>query len=278
MKKVLLFFPILLLGYTLRAEIHYTNYGSLGLSFPIGTEKGLDINEDGILDFYINALEDELNIKPINAIGCLTSPSAQAYNNLGTRALQIHQLGDFIEMNTDNFESYIEDDRTALYTESKGLAEGWSHQEYQYIGIGMFLPGISYAINGWAKIQVDKIAQILYIKEIAYRDPVGFGQGGITVGDKGQSTAIQIIDQLFELLIVPNPANEFVQLLFDYTGTQNLSIIIQNTIGQEIYRNNTTSFGQTNLNISTTDWMAGMYIIRFETQDGIRTEKLFINK
>jgi len=280
MKKVLLFSFLLLSIITLKAEITFTDYGD-GWAIPMNTNEAIDINNDGFIDFNVNGLNDELGVTAIPLVGCFTSPSYDAYNNLGSRELSILQEGEMIQIDDFNMFDYIDDkgEGGTLFKPGIGLADGWTDMEDQYIGFAVFVNGDSFiAMNGWMKVAIDVSNQTFIIKSMAYGDPTEMGQGGIRAGQTQETVAIQTIDQLNELTISPNPATEFVQLTFDYTGGQNLSVIIQNTVGQEIYRNNTSTFGQTNLNIPTSNWTAGMYIIRFETQDGIRTEKLSITR
>lgn len=278
MKKVLLFSFVFLFISSLKAQIQYTDYGD-GWVIPMHANEAVDVNNDGNVDFYVNGLNGELGVIPITLIGCFSSPSYDAVNNLGSRELSILEEGEMIQIDDFSMFDYIDDDRGTLFDADLGLADGWTDMEDEYIGFAVFIPGLSYvAINGWMKVAIDVTNETFIIKEMAYGEPSEMGAGGIKAGDTGQTVAVQTVDQLNELTIAPNPATDFVQLAFDYTGGQNLSVIIQNAIGKEIYRNNRATFGQTNLNIPTTDWTAGMYIIRFETQDGIRTEKLSITR
>ena len=278
MKKLLTLLFALFIFSTAQSEITYKSYGD-GWVIPLNANQAIDVNDDGIDDFIINKLNAGLGMTSIIGTGCMASPST-TYNNLGSRELRIFQEGEVIQATNDNVSTYIDDEDGTLFKSNEGIADGWSDLEEEYIGFALFPNSNWLTMNGWMKIAIDVNNEIFIIKGIAYEEPYLLGQGGreIKAGDTGQTVAIQTVDQLNELTIAPNPANDFVQLAFDYTGEKDLNLIIQNSIGQEIYRNNTTSFGQTNLNISTTDWTTGMYIIRFETEDGIRTEKLSITR
>lgn len=277
MKKTLLFVSALLILNSLNAAITYTSYGD-GWVIPMDANEPIDIDGNGTEDFYVNGIAGELGFVPIFAVGCFSSPSETAYTSFGARELSRHQAGDLIQLNSTNFYDFIDDDRGSGYSVSGGFADGWADLEDVYIGFVVIVDGGD-SQSGWMRIAIDETNQTLIIKEMAYEDAQPIDTGGILVGDTG-TTAVNNLSQDFgKVVVAPNPANDFVQIDFDYQGKEELSIVIQNGVGQEVYRS-AANFpnGKSTINLSTQDWTTGIYFIRFETEDGVRVEKLNVAK
>lgn len=279
MKNTLL---LLLLSFTFCAlnaqtQITYKNFGD-GWVIPINSNLEVDLDEDGTSDFYINQYENEIGFSPVFAVGCFSSPSEFSYTSFNARELALLEEGDLVQINEINLFDFIDEDRGSAYSLDGGFADGWNDQEDVYLGFVIIISGNSPGVrNGWLKASVDTSNNALIIKELAYTAIETDYKGGILVGDKGQTTSVKMLDNIEAVTISPNPANERVQLSFDYSGNENLSVTIQNSVGQEVYRNNTgVLVGNTSLNITTSEWANGIYFIRFETATAIRTERLFI--
>ena len=180
-------------------------------------------------------------------------------------------------MNSLNLYDFIDDGRGSGYSVSGGFADGWVDMEDVYIGFVVIVNGDSQ--SGWMRIVLDETNETLIIKELAYEDPQPIDSGGILVGDK-ETTAVNNLSEDFgKVTIAPNPANDFFQIDFDYVGKKELSIVIQNGVGQEVYRSAANfTLGKSTINLSTSNWSTGVYFIRFETTDGVRVEKLNIAK
>ncbi len=277
MKKILLFVSALLIFNSLSASINYTSYGD-GWVIPMDANEAIDIDGNGTVDFYVNGITGELGFVPIFAVGCFSSPDETAYTSFGARELSLHQAGDLIQLNSTNFYDFIDDGRGSGYSVSGGFADGWADMEDVYIGFVVIVDGGD-SQSGWMRIALDETNKTLIIKELAYGEPQPMDTGGISVGDTG-STAVNNLSQDFgKIMIAPNPANDFFQIDFDYLGKKELSIVIQNGVGQEVYRNASNfTLGKSTLNLSTSDWSTGVYFIRFETEDGVRVEKLNVAK
>ena len=276
MKKTLLFITSLLILNSLSAAINYTNYDD-GWVIPMGANEAIDIDGNGTDDFYVNGIAGELGFVPIYGVGCFSSPSETAYTSFGARELSRHQLGDLIQLNSLNLYDFIDDGRGSGYSVSGGFADGWVDMEDVYIGFVVIVNGDSQ--SGWMRIVLDETNETLIIKELAYEDPQPIDSGGILVGDK-ETTAVNNLSEDFgKVTIAPNPANDFFQIDFDYVGKKELSIVIQNGVGQEVYRSAANfTLGKSTINLSTSNWSTGVYFIRFETTDGVRVEKLNIAK
>jgi len=263
---------------TLHAQITYTSFGD-GWTIPLNANVATDIDNDGIIDFFINGHQDELGFVPVYLQGCFSSPSVSAYTSFNARQLQIHQEGELIQVNGNNIFDYIDDDRGSSYSVTGGTANGWENQQDVYVGFVVMLNGGSSVRNGWIKTAIDIDNQQLLIKEWAYTEPEPQSSGGILAGDRGESTSVKTLNTIESVSISPNPASDRVILKFDYTGSEDLSLIIQNSVGKEVYRTGTKlPTGSININLNTSQWTNGIYFIRFETETGIRTEKLSITR
>jgi len=283
MKKTLLlsFLSFTFFTLTAQTEITYKSFGD-GWVIPVNANIAVDVDENGIVDFYINQYEGELGFSPIFAVGCFSSPDEYAYTSFNSRELSIHEEGDLIQLNGDNLYDYIDDDRGSSFSTTGGLAEGWVDQKEVYLGFALIAPvpnGTGTGVrNGWLTASVNTATNELTIKEWAYNTELELNyEGGILAGDRGETSSVKKLESIEAVSINPNPANAKVQVNFDYSGDENLSVIIQNSVGKEVYRNDTAlPFGNTSLNITTSDWANGIYFIRFETATAIRTERLSI--
>ena len=278
MKKFLLLSFLSITMYTLNAQITHTSFGD-GWTIPLNANLAVDIDENGTTDFHINGHHDELGFVPIFAVGCFSSPSYGAYTSFNARELQLHEAGEMIQLNNINLFDYIDDDRGSSYSVTGGPADGWLDKQDVYVGFVVMINGGSNVRNGWIRTAIDIENQLLLIKEWAYTEVQYQGQGGILAGDRGESTSVKTLNDIAGISISPNPASDRVQLKFDYSGSEDLSVVIQNSVGKEVFRTGSTlSNGSTNLNIQTDQWSSGIYFVRFETETAIRTEKLSITR
>ncbi len=273
MKNIITILLATLLVPTLSAQIEYIDYGVEGWVIPMNANVPLDVNNDGTVDFYLNEKEGELGITPIIHNGCVLGTGS--YTSFGTWEIKLMNEGDIVQLLVSDNEFYIEDEPTSIFTtnEANGLADGWVDQEDHYIGIAILGSGFK---DGWMKLSIDVEAETLTIKEIAVKDAFS---GGIAVGQTEDATnsVNQLDDVLSNVSISPNPANDFIRLTYNYTGTKDLSVTILNNIGQEINR---IALGNRsgNLELNTSNWAQGIYFIRFETADGPYTDKVSVIK
>ena len=278
MKKMLLLFSSLLILTAASAAIHHTSYGD-GWVIPMGANEAIDVDNNGTTDFYVNGIAGELGFVPIFSVGCFSSPSASAYTSFGARELSRHQAGDLIQLSFSNMFDFIDDDRGSGYSRTGGFADGWADQEDTYIGFVVLVNNGSDSKNGWMRVALDETNETLIIKEMAYEDPQPIDTGGITVGETGTTAVNNLSSDFGKVVIAPNPAQDFFQMEFDYLGKEDLSIVIQNGVGQEVYRSVANfPLGKSSVNVSTADWATGIYFIRFETTEGVRVEKLNVAK
>lgn len=277
MKKSLLPVLLLFLAMNLQADIIYTDYEN-GLRIGLNENFAYDINEDGVVDFYVNGYTDEVGFVPVFQVGCLDSPWEMAYTSFNAREIKIQEFGATVQLNGANLYDYIDDDRGSMYSVSGGFAEGWEDMKDQYIGFVLIT--MEGHLDGWMKVAVDATTNEMVIKEVAYQsDGAANAAGGIEVGAT-ISTSVATIDEIVGLSLTPNPANSQLQVNFDYQGLSNLSVAVLNNIGQVIYRSASTSVftDKSQLTIVTTDWSIGTYFLRFESEEGVRTERFVVTR
>ncbi len=307
MKKAILFTFAFIFTLSLQAELHYQSFGA-GWSIGLNQNVVVDIDEDGDPDFFINGYNNELGFVPVFGKGCFSSPSYDAINNIGSRELTLHQTGDVLDQTLNTFD-FIDNDRgSAFNANTNELALGWTHMQDQYIGFFIFGSGRF----GWMKVAVDTDNKKIIIKEMAYEDQY---YTAVTIGYTGQlpstntiatpnafevnpniesptstisrddlpvqspTSTNQLEKEVTELLVAPNPASDIVNITLNYMGEENLSIIVTNSVGKEIYRNpNNILQGETSVEISVSDWSNGIYFIQLQNEKGIKTERLSINR
>jgi len=269
---------------TAQSDITYKNFGE-GWAIPINENVGVDMDENGTIDFYINEYYNELGFTPIFVKGCFASPGENAFTSFEARKLSVFEEGDPIQLNASNLYDYIDDGRGSGYSVSGGFADNFADQEDVYVGVALIVDhnstvSASIIKNAWIKLALDATSQEMIIKEWAYAatDDIGYGDA-ILAGDTGDVTSVGKLNTISDLSISPNPAKDRVEITFDYTGKENLSVVIQNNVGQEVYRNSTAiPTGNSNLVIYTDNWTNGMYFVRFETETAIRMERLSVVK
>jgi len=296
MKKVILFAFALFTTLSLQAELVYNNYGTDGWRIGVDENIVVDIDFDGQNDFYVNQYSGELGFTPIFGKGCFSSMSSGSYTMFGARELRIHSPGDILDQSVNTF-AFIDDDRGSVYSfNSDEIAAGWENQEDRYVGFFIFSSGRF----GWMKISVDIDAQELIIKEMAYETvsaaPIEIGYAGepttpenelpnLTSTDKGGDyeniieTSVTELKEVKGLIVAPNPANDIFAITLNNTSNENLSVVIYNNVGKEVYRtNNNILPGEFFVEVSAGDWSSGIYFIQFQGKKGIKTERLFVVK
>ncbi len=276
MKKTFTMCLALLCSFYMNAEITYTNYGD-GWVIPMNAQQELDIDGDGIVDLYVNQEENELGLSAVFAVGCISSPGASDVHDYGAYKLLVFEEGDEIQVNSANFYDYIDDGRGSAYHNTEGYAEGFEAEKDVYLGF-LLMKGTKVQ-NGWMQVEIDADSETLIIKGIAYGEEVNQGDPGIIAGDTGLSTVgiNDLSDEILELSVAPNPAQDFFHVSFEYNVTDALSINVYNTIGQLVENISVAKDqGKYNLLVNTSNWDSGIYYLRLQSITGVRTQKVFI--
>ncbi len=271
MKQTLLLLSFLSICFTsLYSQIVYKDYGVEGLKVEMNENLAMDLDEDGIIDFYVNKYDNELGFSPIFANGCFASPAENAYTSFDAREIQIFEEGESILINGGNLFDYIDDDRGSIYQGDGIYADNWEDGVDQYIGFAL-VNGTS--SDGWMRIAINEQAQQLIIYELAFveqEDP------STAVGIKAGQTSLSNIDDLSlslgEINMGPNPVVDFLRVDFDYQDNLVIDAVVVDVTGKEIYR---TISGLVNGNnvieVSTDNWGAGNYFLQLSNGKGIKT-------
>ena len=268
---------ILLTSIGFSQAIHHVDYGNDGLVIGINEHYAMDINNDGVIDFYINSYQDELGFTPIFAIGCFASESYTDRTDFGSSVLQIFEEGEMLRIDQGNMYDYLDDDRGSTYQSGGGTAEGWENQKINYIGFAVFNQSDIGVTNGWMKIKVDTEKEELIIHEYAYHDWVAdIGMHSIVVGDKGFVNVQDLDNVLSDVSIAPNPAQDLFSIDYNYQGKGDINISIFDNVGKEVMR--TAGNGQSKLLFNSSNWTNGVYFVNFNTPDGVHTERVLINR
>ena len=137
----------------------------------------------------------------------------------------------------------------------------------------------SQAKNGWIKMQLDVASSELRIKEWAYTEDYQWNGSteGILAGDTGAVTSVADLVDIQNIVTSPNPASDQVNIQYDYSGEEQLTLSAYSNLGQLVYSTQLLS-GEQNLRINTQDWNSGNYMLRFTTDSGVKTEQLVISK
>ncbi|HFC00821.1 MAG TPA: T9SS type A sorting domain-containing protein [Phaeodactylibacter sp.] len=285
MKKALLFALSIFATFSLQAELTYINYGSTGWHVAANENVVVDVDNDGANDFYINGYSNELGFVPIFAKGCFSSLGDM--NNIGTQKLTLHESGDILNMSMNTI-AFIDGDRgSAANLVSGTLADGWVDKQDVYIGFYIFT---SHKF-GWMRVAVDMDNEEMIIKEMGYGDsyePIEVGYTGLPdpiapeliQGKFNIETEVTATNELEKdlqaLKIAPNPATEKVNISLNYKGEANLSIIVVNSVGKEMYRRDKISSKELSMDIPIDNWTSGIYFIQFQSEKGIKTERLSV--
>ena len=254
--------------------INHVDYGNEGLVIGINENYAMDIDGDDFIDFYINSLPNELNFTPITGIGCFNSESYFASNQWGTQIIQIFNEGEVLSINDYNMWDYIDDDRGTTYVPGDGPAEGWVDGQETFIGFAVF--SFSGVANGWMKVKMDVANETLIILEYAYHDFINsIDTPSIIVGDRGFVDVQDLDNSLSDISISPNPAQDIFSIDFNYSGQENIDVSILDNIGKEIYRRSGNNISQ--LTFDTSNWNSGLYLVNFNTGNGVHTERVIIS-
>lgn len=277
-KNLLLLCSLLFISFSASSQITYIDFG-VGLATHVDTKRAMDIDEDGVIDFYINGVEGELGFSPIWGKGCFTSPSAVAFTQFGARELKRHTSNALIKISDFNMFDYIDDDRGSAYSTTGGLANGWAHDTEVLVGFAVFADNFVDVRNGWMSVKLDLTTNEIIILEMAFTEMQPIGQGSINAGYKGDLTAVPNLDGILNSVSVgPNPADAFAMVNYNYTGSATLNISVFSTTGKLIYSETpNNSYGMTRTYLNTNSWDAGVYFVQFSTTEGVQTERLLVS-
>ncbi len=269
MKKLTFTIAALLFVSTIYADIIHTVFEDDGWVIGLNENVVVDIDEDGINDFYINGWDDELGFVPVFAQGCFAGTGD--YNNIGSSELLRMKPGEEVHLNSNPY--FIDGDRGSVFGPGGEFADGWSESD-QYIGFMVWITGK----YGWMRIAIDEDNQQLVIKEWAISQEYGVP---IIVGDTGATpvSVNDLSDEIIEFTLSPNPAVDQMLLTFNYQSDADLQLVISNSTGIEVYREAYVQLpNQNNILVNTSELSAGVYLLQLRSKDGVRTEQFVVRR
>lgn len=277
MKRILLLSTLFIFIFNLAnsQNIIHIDYGIQGLVIDLNEKYSMDINNDGEADFYINSWENELGFEPIYEIGCFVSEPFTEETSWGSSRLKILQEGDIIQLNYDNIGDYLDDDRGSSYKSGEGTAEGWFDNQPTYIGFAVLNQFLD-VINGWMKVKLDLQNEQLIVLEYAYHDYAYIGEQEIIVGDRGLVNTQNLQDVIADVSIYPNPTQDLINIDFNYTGVDEIQLTICDNLGKKI--NSTSVYKTTGVVFDAASWPSGIYFINFNTESGVHTERIIVDR
>ncbi len=265
-------FSILQVGFS---QVVFHDLGE-GKAIAINSNYGLDIDDNGSIDFHINSKSNELGFTPILDRSCFTSDIKNDRTSWGAMKLSIHEEGEVIGIRYENMETYIENESAGLHNIVHGTAKNWTDDEPQYIGYAVFLE-TGRLLNGWMKIKLDLQKNELIILEYAYLEVADINDEGIQVGFKGSVSNDNLSEVLSSVTVSPNPAIDFFRLDFTYTDSAQLEVLVSNSVGKVIATRQVSN-ATSSLTMDSSDWAAGFYTISFRSKEGSYTERIQITK
>ena len=277
MQRILLIYVHLIFITSLTfGQITYKDFGE-GLIIELNEAYSMDINDDGIVDFYINEHHNELGFTPIPTFGCFAITSDSSYTAFGARELQVFKVGEKIRWDYQSMDNYMENDRGSIFSESEGIVEGWENEVDQYLGFAVFTSG-EIVSNGWMKVSVNTENKTLAVKELAFQNFKNFhDQPSLEIGKTStEECSIALNSVLDRLLIRPNPIEDFIEFDLYYIGDEQLHFSIYNSAGKLMFRK--TSRGYVSYSISTASWDNGQYFLNFKSINGVKTKKILVVK
>ncbi len=92
-------------------------------------------------------------------------------------------------------------------------------------------------------------------------------------------TKVQEVEGLSAVQLSPNPTANSATLQFELAQTADLAVIVTTIAGQTIYTEKATfNEGINTVNLETTNWATGMYFVRLQGKDGVKTLKLSVQR
>lgn len=263
MKRIYLLFIIVLIAAVpavVEANVYYQNFGN-GLVFDQGVNMPIDINNDQVVDFYVNPVMGELGFQPIFAVGCYATDMTEVTPG-GSYSMTTYNDGEVIDYN-----EYFEESRPSSIAANGGPVAGWNDNEARYVGFMIFNTGSF----GWMRIKMDAASNQLIVLEWAYRSDIQ----EITAGDRGANSIVET--ELSDLSVYPNPATENVNI--SLSSKSHVDVRIYNNLGQEVHAEIIPASSAVRIqNINVSDWARGQYIIRLQNSEAIVTRKLNITR
>jgi hypothetical protein len=227
----------------------------------------LDLNNDGLGDFIILLGHGCIN-------NCIRSVSIAPDSSVNAFAISSNGAKKFFMNDTIGPAQTWQNSSSAVlrrWGSGSVYAGEWIYETDKYLGLSINVSGLTY--YGWVRLDVtvDSVTGFRTIKDYAYNtipnQPILAGQT-MTTGVMENTFASSI--NLF-----PNPADN--QLTIDFgSDHKKVQVTIADLTGKVVYTTIATD-AQT-VEVNTTDFAGGMYVVQIQATDFISTKKLAIEK
>ena len=81
----------------------------------------------------------------------------------------------------------------------------------------------------------------------------------------------------FYFKIIPNPANDFVNIHYELPFEDQLVVQLQNSIGEVVYLSNVIVSKKGFFKLDIADYQTGVYVLNLKTSSGVSSLKLIKN-
>ncbi len=267
------------------AQIIYTDVNpdsTMYTAVDIGSnDYNLDLNNDGNNDFTLKARANAINTTPYTksksvlaaplngnavSVNSNTLPIPLQFNAVINSNLLFNQPLPPLPLGWITLKDTVFS--TSLGGSSTGL---WNNLSDYYLGLRLLQSGQTY--YGWVRLRVDVTSTYasLIVRDYAYNSipnqPILAGQTVVTgVNENSFASSISLY---------PNPAPNQLTITLG-SSTKNIEVTIADITGKIIYK--TTSTDTQKLEVNTSEFAAGIYVVQIQTGDFIATKKLVIEK
>jgi hypothetical protein len=260
MKRLYVLTLLLALPFMAAASIVYTDCGPSGLVVNMGDNLALDINTDGVTDFYLNSVAGELSIAPIFGYGCYSA------NANSVITAKLYTEGE--EVNSTGY--YEESERTRMYTAAGGVEAPYTNNEEFLIGYMVF----NTYQYGWLRARFDYNIGQLIIIEYAYQS----NQGHIDAGDRG-NVGVNDVSPILAFVMGPNPATDAVTINYELFENAAATLAVFDMSGRAVMNAKlNASVGMQQEVLDVSNLKPGQYILRFESGEMIRQENFILTR
>jgi type IX secretion system substrate protein len=305
----------ILMGHPVKAQIVYTDIKDVTFtcnkkcdncySYDCNKSYSLDLNNDGTTDFNINTGREVRNWDGGNGTYCCTYEfsnwvSIRTVNDnsvlvtLGSAAAVMARsdissisawsaavLGNF---NLRSVSRNCQLDYSGLCGTIR--SEGnWPSSTDRYLGLKIILNGQTY--YGWARLSVivDESKASFKIKDYAYERTPGQtihagDTGGASVAKPSISKEPEANATQIRLNIAPNPVSSNTTVSFTLLHQEKVSLNLYDITGRLVNKITEREFkeGPHLINLDTKNLIAGIYLLRLQSQSFIQTKKLVVLK
>jgi len=308
MKKIYLLAAITLLGFYLQAQIVYTNLKDASFTcvqkcnnncyeYNCSKTCPLDLNNDGTIDFNINTGCVVSKYDGGNGTYCCINgfsnwvsigPAGDDGIPLGSAAAVMpgSEISSLSAGSGGVLRSVSRNCQLDILGGCTPISPGdWPNSTDRYLGLKIILNGQTH--YGWARLSVivDEGKASFKIKDCAYESTPG---GPINAGDTGSGLASNhTINKeheegiaLSKLDITPNPVYSTTTISFTLLQPEKVCLNLYDMSGRLINKLSERRFngGTHQLILNTTKLNNGIYLLRLQSQSGVKSKKIIVVK